>query len=78
MDKVDYPEDVKDRAKQILCGCHGVSLGSYTDSTGIEVIRRQVAAYIEERDGGIPSDFNDIVLTAGASPGIKSLLAMFK
>lgn len=77
MDKVDYPEDVKDRAKQILCGCHGVSLGSYTDSTGIEVIRRQVAAYIEERDGGIPADFNDIVLTAGASPGIKSLLAMF-
>ena len=45
-------------------------LGSYTDSPGIEVIRRNVAKYIENRDG-IPSNWENIMLCAGASDGIK-------
>ena len=32
-------------------------LGSYSDSSGIEVIRRHVADYIARRDGGIASDY---------------------
>nr|AAL39959.1 SD05601p [Drosophila melanogaster] len=76
LDSPDYPEDVKKRACAILNGCQGQSVGSYTDSAGLEVVRRQVAQYIEKRDGGIASNWQDIYLTGGASPGIKSILSM--
>ncbi|EDX01570.1 alanine aminotransferase 1 isoform X1 [Drosophila yakuba] len=76
LDSPDYPEDVKKRACAILDGCQGQSVGSYTDSAGLEVVRRQVAQYIERRDGGIAADWQNIYLTAGASPGIKSILSM--
>ncbi|XP_017052164.1 alanine aminotransferase 1 isoform X1 [Drosophila ficusphila] len=76
LDSPDYPEDVKKRACAILDGCQGQSVGSYTDSAGLEVVRRQVANYIEKRDGGIACDWLNIYLTAGASPGIKSILSM--
>ena len=46
-------------------------LGSYSDSPGIEVIRRDVAKYIEERDGGIPCDYKNVFLSTGASDSIK-------
>lgn len=46
-------------------------LGSYTDSPGIEIIRKHVAQYIERRDGGIPCDWQNVILSAGASDGIK-------
>ncbi|XP_067640968.1 alanine aminotransferase 1-like [Eurosta solidaginis] len=71
----DYPEDVKKRARMILDGCQGGSVGSYTDSAGIEVIRKQVANFIEKRDG-IASDWHNIYLTGGASPAIKNVLAL--
>lgn len=71
----DIPEDVKKRAKICLDGCQGKSVGSYTDSTGMEVIRRQVADYITARDG-IEAHYENIYLTAGASPGIKQILAL--
>jgi len=45
-------------------------LGSYTDSPGIEIIRKHVAQYIERRDG-IPCDYLNVLLCAGASDGIK-------
>jgi aspartate/methionine/tyrosine aminotransferase len=44
--------------------------GSYTDSPGIEIIRRHVAQYIERRDG-IASNWENIILSAGASDAIK-------
>jgi aspartate/methionine/tyrosine aminotransferase len=44
--------------------------GSYTDSLGIEIIRRHVAQYIERRDG-IGSNWENIILSAGASDAIK-------
>lgn len=70
-------DDVKERARTILCGTRGCSMGSYTDSSGIEVIRQHVAKYIQERDGGIPSDPDNIILSTGASGAIKNLLALF-
>lgn len=69
-----YPEDAKKRAHAILDGCGGRSVGSYSDSAGIEIIRRHCAQYIQERDGGIPSHWEDIYLSAGASPSIKAVL----
>merc|ERR1712215_540688 len=52
----EFPEDAKDRARAILEGCKGGSVGSYSDSPGLELIRRHVAEYITIRDGGIESD----------------------
>ncbi|XP_053678980.1 alanine aminotransferase 1 [Anopheles nili] len=72
------PEDVKQRARDILDGCKGGSVGSYSDSAGIEVIRRHAAEYIERRDGGIPADWQNIILSAGASGGIKVLMALLR
>ena len=71
-----FPEDAKSRARDILAGCRGGSVGAYSDSPGIEVIRRHVANYIMERDGGIQSDWRNVMLCAGASEGIRAVLKL--
>merc|ERR1712088_913972 len=70
------PSDAKERAAAILAGCKGSSAGSYSDSAGIEIIRRHVADYIKERDGGIPSNWENIILCAGASEGIRAVMKL--
>lgn len=70
-----FPEDAKQRAERILSGCGGHSLGAYSDSAGVRVIREDVARYIAERDG-IPSVADDIFLATGASDAIKSMLKL--
>nr|BBA45753.1 alanine aminotransferase [Pachyrhynchus infernalis] len=70
-----FPDDAKERARAILKGCRGSSVGSYTDSPGIEIIRRHVAEYIERRDG-IPADWQNIIISAGASDAIKNVLKL--
>ena len=72
----DFPEDAKARARAILAGCKGGSVGSYSDSPGLELIRRHVAEYITNRDGGIESDWKNIMLCAGASEGIRACLKL--
>ena len=67
LESPEFPEDAKSRARDILNGCKGGSVGSYSDSPGLEIIRRHVAEYIKERDGGIESDWQKIILCAGAS-----------
>jgi len=76
LDAPDLPEDAKTRAKAILDGCKGGSVGSYSDSPGLEIIRRHVAEYIKNRDGGIESDWQKIILCAGASEGIRACLKL--
>jgi len=76
LDSPDLPEDAKTRAKAILDGCKGGSVGSYSDSPGLEIIRRHVAEYIKQRDGGIESDWQKIILCAGASEGIRACLKL--
>ena len=70
-----FPEDAKAQAKRILEGCKGQSIGSYTDSCGLMVVREDIAKYIEQRDG-YPSDPKNIVLCTGASDGIKSIMTL--
>ena len=67
--------DVKRRVNDILKACGGHSVGAYSDACGIELIRKQCAKYIEERDGGIPADWQNIFLTTGASEVVKSMLS---
>jgi alanine transaminase len=53
-----------------MCFLKCALTGSYTDSPGIEIIRKHVAQYIERRDG-FPSNWENIILSAGASDAIK-------
>lgn len=69
-----YPDDAKKRAQAILDGCGGKSVGAYSDSAGIEIIRHHAAEYIKNRDGGISSRWEDIYLCAGASQSIKAVM----
>jgi aspartate/methionine/tyrosine aminotransferase len=59
----------------VMCFLKCVLTGSYTDSPGIEIIRRHVAQYIERRDG-FPSNWENIILSAGASDAIKVVWLM--
>lgn len=68
-----YPGDVKARARELLEYCGGQSVGSYSDSAGVEIIRKHAADYIKARDG-VDSDWQNIVLTTGASEGIRAVL----
>ncbi|KRZ69432.1 Alanine aminotransferase 2, partial [Trichinella papuae] len=72
-----FPQDVKDRVRRLLAACGGHSVGSYSASVGIETIREDVAKYICERDGGIASNPDNIILSNGASESIRGLLKMF-
>ncbi len=71
----NIPEDVKQRIEEILSYCGGQSVGAYSDSASVEIIRKHCAEYITERDG-IQSDFNNIVLTTGASEGVRAVLSI--
>ncbi|KOB72825.1 Alanine aminotransferase [Operophtera brumata] len=75
IDTAGFPEDVKQRAREILGACGGQSVGSYSASHGIELIRRRVAEYIERRDGH-PAHWEDICLSGGASNAIKNCLQL--
>ncbi|XP_069588283.1 alanine aminotransferase 2 isoform X4 [Ranitomeya imitator] len=71
-----FPDDVKQKALRILQACGGNSLGSYSASQGIEVVRQDVSRYIERRDGGIPSNPDNIYLSTGASDSIVTMLKL--
>ncbi|XP_041924036.1 alanine aminotransferase 2-like isoform X2 [Alosa sapidissima] len=70
-----FPEDVKSRARRILQACGGGSIGAYSTSQGIELVRQDVARYIERRDG-IPSNPDNIYLSSGASDAISTMLKL--
>ncbi|XP_034385461.1 alanine aminotransferase 2 [Cyclopterus lumpus] len=76
LESPSFPDDAKQRAQRILQDCGGQSLGSYSASQGVECIRRDIADYITHRDQGVPSDWNNIYLTTGASDGIMSILKL--
>jgi alanine transaminase len=67
------PEDVKRRAQEYLAATGGSGVGAYTGSTGLKVVRDQVAAFIERRDG-FPADPEAIELHTGASEGVKRVI----
>ena len=72
----DVPNDVKDRVQEILGYCGGRSVGSYSDSAGVEIIRKHVAEYIQDRDGGVESKWQNVFLSSGASQCVKSILSL--
>ena len=50
--------------------------GSYTDSSGLEAVRKDIAEFIKRRDGGVEANPDNIFLTTGASAGIKIIMEM--
>ena len=76
MEDSKFPEDAKSRAQRILNACGGKSVGAYSDSTGLEVVKNDIADFISKRDGGIPCNPDDIFLTTGASAGIKIIMEL--
>lgn len=68
-----FPKDVIARAKELSAEIG--SVGAYSHSQGVPLIRKNVAKFIEARDG-YPSDPNHIFLTAGASAGVSLLISM--
>jgi len=72
----NLPESVQKKCHEILAGCGGKSAGAYSNSAGIELIRKNIASYIEKRDGGVPCNWEDVFLSTGASGGIVQCLKM--
>ncbi|KAK4402755.1 Glutamate--glyoxylate aminotransferase 2 [Sesamum angolense] len=68
-----FPADAIAKAKHYLAMTSG-GLGAYSDSRGLPGIRKEVAEFIERRDG-YPSDPELIFLTDGASKGVMQILS---
>lgn len=56
-----FPADVIERARVFLSDIPG-GLGAYSDSAGALVLRRQIAAALEKRDG-FPASPDELYLT---------------
>lgn len=68
-----FPADAIAKAKHYLAMTTG-GLGAYSDSRGMPGVRKEVADFIERRDG-YPSDPELIFLTDGASKGVMQILS---
>uniref|UniRef100_A0A915D9B4 Uncharacterized protein n=1 Tax=Ditylenchus dipsaci TaxID=166011 RepID=A0A915D9B4_9BILA len=75
LDSSDFPHDVKDHAREILRGCGGGSVGAYSQSTGVDIIRKHVAEFIE-RERWFPCDWENVTLSGGASEAIRNVLKL--
>jgi len=64
-------KQVRQRADAYRAAIKG-GVGAYSASQGIQLIREEVAAFIEARDG-IPASADDVFLTDGASAGVRHL-----
>lgn len=69
-----FPADAIRRAKQIKQGLGGGGTGAYSHSQGAKCFRDDIAAFIQERDGGIICHPEDLFITNGASAAIEMVL----
>jgi alanine transaminase len=69
-----FPLDAIDRAREIKAGLGGHGLGAYSHSQGAYCFRKDIAKFIEVRDGGIESNPDDIFMTNGASSAIHMVM----
>ena len=70
-----FPKDVIERAREIVhVGMADQGTGSYSHSQGHYSFRQDIAKFIEERDGGVPSSPDHIFMSNGASSGIEMIL----
>ncbi|XP_067108580.1 alanine aminotransferase 1-like [Osmerus mordax] len=70
------PIDVRERAQTLLGACEGGSVGSYTATSGIRHVQESVARFICQRDGGVPSNPDNIYITTGSQRSIMKVLKL--
>ncbi|XP_020603305.1 alanine aminotransferase 2-like [Orbicella faveolata] len=75
LDDPSFPQDAKNRAKQILNGIPGHTISSYTAAEGINVVRQDIAHFISQRDG-YPAASDNIVVTSGGAEGIEVMMGI--
>ncbi|XP_024129758.1 alanine aminotransferase 2 [Oryzias melastigma] len=68
------PVDVRQRAQKLLDGCAGRSVGSYSATQGIPEIVQRVSEFISRRDGGVPSNPENIFLCCGSQWALSRIL----
>lgn len=68
----DIHPDVKTRVEKYLKEI--ISAGSYTESFGIQSVRRSISNYIAKNDEVDPPAIDKILLTEGASQGVHLIL----
>ena len=71
----DFPSDIKDKVECLLSTCAQESLGSYTETQGLIIVREAIAKYIERRDG-YPSNPSDIYISNGTTDGIPIIIKL--
>eukprot|EP00735_Rhodelphis_limneticus_P007935 TRINITY_DN2064_c0_g1::TRINITY_DN2064_c0_g1_i1::g.21748::m.21748 TRINITY_DN2064_c0_g1::TRINITY_DN2064_c0_g1_i1::g.21748 ORF type:complete len:493 (-),score=128.30,sp/P52894/ALA2_HORVU/55.62/0.0,Aminotran_1_2/PF00155.16/2.2e-39,Beta_elim_lyase/PF01212.16/0.0068 TRINITY_DN2064_c0_g1_i1:212-1651(-) len=69
-----FPQDALNRAQKYLCSIPG-GLGAYSESQGLDVVRDEVAAFIQNRDG-YPSSRDSIFISDGASPAVQRAIKL--
>ena len=71
-----FPSDAIERARSMKAAIDNGSVGAYTHSKGALSFRKDVANFIERRDGASPGSVNveNIFLTGGASEAITMLM----
>jgi alanine transaminase len=69
-----FPPDAVARARHYMRATGAGGMGAYTHSQGIPEVRREVAASLAARDGGVNANADDLFLTDGASPAAVMVL----
>jgi len=67
--------DVIERAEKYLNALNINGTGPYSHSKGVEVVREEIAEFLERRDG-VRGNAEDIFLTNGASSGVDTILRL--
>ncbi|KAM6962586.1 alanine aminotransferase 2-like [Aplochiton taeniatus] len=71
-----FPLDARQRARKLLEACAGGSVGSYTDSSGLPCVQQSIAEFITRRDKGVPTDPQNIFITAGSQRAITVMVKL--
>ncbi|XP_072294162.1 alanine aminotransferase 2-like [Eucyclogobius newberryi] len=74
LDDLTLPVDVRQRAQTLLDACEERSVGSYTDSSGLDYVRQSIADFITRRDGA-PCSASNVFISGGSQ---RALMVMVK
>lgn len=70
-----YPSDVLERARRYLQAVR--SVGAYSESNGVQLVRNEIAEFIHKRDGGdVKVDSKNIFITDGASDAVEKVMKL--
>ncbi|XP_074523964.1 alanine aminotransferase 2-like [Halichoeres trimaculatus] len=76
LENKDLPLDVRHRAQKFLEICDGESLGSYTASAGMLLIRQNISEFLMKRDPGVPSNPEDVFVSSGSQGALQVIVKL--